>query len=264
MYRFKNINPYTDKYIYVEWLKYKDAYKEVVKINNGNKYIYSDEYNNLLDDKNRLDEWLNFLIRTNEKKIVKKSHLHPEEYDDIDARLYIIIFFLIKQFNKQDTNPNLEKSYDELINFIINYIFKYLNKDNNIKSIIQLFVTKNSDYSPTEGNISSKYEKIIIDYIALPYITNQDKNTIISLLENSIQEKPIQGGCKINRKVVLKAPKKAHKVVLKAPKKAPKVVLKAPKKAPKVVLKAPKKAPKVVLKEPNTYAVIKQKIRVNK
>ena len=258
LYRFKNINPYTDKYIYVEWLKwsYEGAHEEVENINNGNQYIYSkkySEFNKLLDDNKKLNEWLKLLIRTNEEKIVKKGHLHLEEYDDIDVRLYIIISFLIKQFNKQDTNPNLEKSYDELINFIINYIFKYLYEDNNIKSIIQSFVTKKSDYSPTEGNISSKYNKIIIDYIASPYITNQGKNTIISLLENSIQENSIQGGCKINRKVVLKAPKNA-----------PKVVLKAPKKAPEVVLKAPKNAPKVVLKEPNTYAVIKQKIRVNK
>jgi hypothetical protein len=301
LYSFK-INPYTDKYIYVEWLKwllleYKEgqwlewlewSYNKVellseltnitqgIEYKNSKKYIYFND--KLLDDKNILNKWLKFLIKIKEKKL-KDDHLQDEEYDDIDVRLNIIILYLIKLFNKENSGKDDYHRY--LINYIMTEIIILCENKETIKSIIELFNKKPFYYRPTYGNISSKYNKIIIDYIAPPNITNQGENTIISLLKESIK-----GGCKINRKVALKAPKKAPNVALKAPKKAPKVELKepkkapnvalkapkkapkvelkAPKKAPKVALKAPKKAPEVELKEPNTYAVIKQKIRVNK
>jgi hypothetical protein len=230
LYRFK-INTYTKKYIYEEWLNwlYKDdnfiLTREKQYINE-NTYKDRDIYkifNNNWSKDDEMIEWFKSLIKIQENV----DDIYHDEYDYIDTRLYIIILHF------KEKQKNLEsKDYYNLIDYIRDYIVNDLCEDNDdtINKIINLFIKKTQDYRPTEGNITAKYNKMI-DYIAPSYKTNQKYTTSIYWLKKIVTN----GGRKINSKSLLQ-----------------------PKKEPK---KTPKKA-KVVLKEPNTYAVIKQKIRV--
>jgi hypothetical protein len=232
LYRFK-INTYTKKYIYEEWLNwYKDG--DHVTLAHEKQYINKNTYkdrdiykifNNNWSKDDEMKEWFKSLIKIQEND----DDIYHDEYDYIDKRLYIIILHF------KEKQKNLEsKDYYNLIDYIRDYIVNDLCEDNDdtINKIINLFIKKTQDYRPTEGNITAKYNKMIIDYIAPPYITNQEHTTSIYWLNKIVTN----GGRKINSKSLLQ-----------------------PKKVP---IKAPKKVSKVVLKEPNTYAVIKQKIRV--
>jgi len=251
LFNYPSLNTYTYKYIYIkflDWLAYsiddkkerEKIIKEIERIKTFRNYEYimskyyidfNNKWLKITDDKDetyKLEDWFKFLIKIN----------LDEDIDDIDERLYIIIIYIMSLYDEKKIFPEFNDEDDDFIiekltDYIRDYIVDLCEKNtNNIDLIIKTYVEKYYHYRPTEGNITAKYNKMIIDYIAPPYITNQEHTTSIYWLNKIVTN----GGRKINSKSLLQ-----------------------PKKVP---IKAPKKVSKVVLKEPNTYAVIKQKIRV--
>jgi hypothetical protein len=258
LFNYPSLNTYTYKYIYIKFLDWLAYYiddknekakiiKEIGKIEALRNYKYKEskyyiDFNNkwlkITDDKDdktdktdktyKLEDWFKFLIKI-------KLDEDTDDIDDIDERLYIIIIHIMSLYDEEKIFPEFNDEDDVIIiekltDYIRDYIVYLCEKNiNNIDLIINQYVKKYYHYRPI-GNITAKYKKMIIDYIAPPYITNQKYTTSIYWLKNILRV--TNGGRKINSKSLLQ-PKKA-----------------------------PKKVSKVVLKEPNTYAVIKQKIRV--
>ena len=237
-----SINP-SDRKRYLEWLNSKIADEQ--QINDPkkvkNKALFKEfisEWNSLNNEKIR--DWFKSLIKIkinlpiDTAKPSKVKHQYDGNYD-YDTLLFIII----KYYTLYDTGELLGDTYDEdkkndeqIFEDILSKIRDTLIElcgENNIKSIFNLFILKKNDFRPTSTNISNKYKDVLsniaTDITSIETLSIKDIDEFLKI--SSI------GGRKIKTKV-------------------------APKKEPK---KTPKKA-KVVLKEPNTYAVIKQKIRI--
>ena len=211
-------------------IKDNEKYKRYLRYRDFRLRFYKNE------DEDYFYEWFAWLLTDGKFD----SILFNDEKDWVYDQISIVIKFY----------KNKSISVDGIFLKIIDIIETKFNKD----VFINKFIEKNQTelygkYNQTQLALSKRYNNIILDKM----VTTDKKGFVNELISAAT------GGRKINSKSLL--PKKApKKTPMKAPKKTP---MKAPKKEPKKEpKKTRKKVPKVVLKEPNTYAVIKQKIRI--
>jgi hypothetical protein len=242
---YSNPGQQQESYIYKKWLEWLYSKEEEKK----EKKKVSDTTATQIEI---ITRDLSLLIKDNEKykrylRYRGFSRLFYKKEDEDEDYFYEWFAWLLTdgKFDSIFFNDENDWVYDQISIVIKFYKNKSISVDDIHQKIIDIIKTKfNKDvlidkiqkeygkYDQTQLALSNRYNKIILDKMV-----TTDKEMFV------VKISAVTGGRKINSKSLL-------------PKKAPK---KAPTKEPK---KTRKKVPKVVLKEPNTYAVIKQKIRI--